>query len=172
MAHTIWNPWFADWKQKKGGHLTRNDPTKMEPESACHWPAVLTSWIIFEDQVIPFALHAFPKRKKFKEFTATVEWPPQLSYIYIYIFLPLSFPYRRAVIVMYVGAAWVPLNNVSISEEQQPKCPMSLIQATNIYSYSTWLGKNIYLLGHSSGNYFHGLAPSSITEGGTPLWSR
>lgn len=125
-------------------------------------------WIIFEGQVIPFALNAFPKWKKFKEFTATVEWPPQLSFFF---FLPLSFQYRRAVIIMYVGAAWVPLNNVSISEEQQPKCPMSLIQATNIYSCSTWLGKKIYLLGHSSGYYFHRLADSSVTEGRTHFCS-
>lgn len=40
----------------------------------------LTSWIIFESKVIPFALNAFPQWKKFKEFTAMVEWWPQLSF--------------------------------------------------------------------------------------------
>lgn len=52
----------------------------------------------------------------------------------VIFFLPLSFQYRRAVIIMYVSAARVPLNNLSISDKQQAECPMSLIQTTDIYS--------------------------------------
>ena len=49
----------------------------------------------------------------------------------VVIFLPLSFQYRRSVVITYVSAAWVPLHNLCVSDRQWAKCPKSLVQATN-----------------------------------------
>lgn len=131
MARTFWNPWFRRLKTKKGGHLAGRGPT----ESARHWAAVLPSWIIFEGQVLPFALNVFPKWKKFKELTATVEWPPQLSF-----FLPLSFQYRRAVIIMYVSAAWVPRLIIFLSvKSSSPSVPCRVPDTGHKYIFMQYM---------------------------------
>lgn len=100
----------------------------------------LPSWIIFEGKVIPFALNAFSKWKKFKEFTATVEWLPQLS------FLTTVISIQKDCHITYVSGVWVPL---LMTYQWKASFQVSHVPDTahNIYSYSTWLGKEILSFG-------------------------
>lgn len=104
---------------KKGGHPARRGPTEMEPPSV---PAIghqsSSSRVTVEGRVTHTLCLPSTENTYSTAFAAAGEWPPTPVVIF---FLSLSFQCRRAVIKMYVSAAWVPL--VIVSVKSSVPCP-------------------------------------------------